>query len=412
MLKFKNTKIFTDNIEKTALEQVEKLISIEAFKHSKIRIMPDVHAGAGCVIGFTGNLGDKVIPNIVGVDIGCGIYVQPLELKTEINFHAFHQFIIDNIPSGRDVRDKEIAPEYMDTYRNMKELIKSLHIYRELKDVKRLYKSIGTLGGGNHFIEIDKDKNGNHFLTIHTGSRNLGLQVAKLYQNKAIALNVEREKLIAKQQFLVEKYKFAGKKDKQNEAMAKLRIMKKQISTSSELCWLEGKERENYLHDMRLCQVWAKYNRRVIAGYLTNYLEKSGIIECLGDAFESVHNYIGDDNIIRKGAISAYKGEKCIIPMNMRDGSLICIGKGNSDWNKSAPHGAGRIMSRKMAFERLNISDFRKSMNGIYSETVTLDTIDEAPMAYKPKEEIIANISDTVKIVNTIFPIFNFKAAE
>ena len=377
-----DVKIFTDNIEEAAMEQIRKLLSIDVFSGCRIRVMPDVHAGAGCVIGFTGDLGDKVIPNIVGVDIGCGILVQPFRAKKELKFHWLNEFITENIPVGRNVRDKNFAQlkhQYMEDYSRSKYLVKELVCYRELKDSKRVISGIGSLGGGNHFIEVDTDADGMSYLVVHTGSRNLGKQVADIYQKLALKNMSGWDRLLEEQ---------------------------------NRMCWLEGVHRDNYLHDMRLCQEWAVINRRMIVAMIMEHLRSYDAVGETGEAFESVHNYISDDNLIRKGAISAEKGQKCIIPLNMRDGSLICLGKGNPDWNCSAPHGAGRIMSRSEAFRQLSMEDFRTSMSGIYSETVTESTIDESPMVYKPKEEIMANITDTVDVVNVIRPVFNFKAAE
>lgn len=414
-----DVKIFTDNIEASAIEQIEQLLSIQAFSGCKIRIMPDVHAGAGCVIGFTGNLGDKVIPNIVGVDIGCGILVQPFACTGAIGYHALNEYILHNIPSGRNFRDNRFAPlpqEYMDDYRESKELIKQLRCYRELKETKRLNLSIGSLGGGNHFIELDKDKCGLYYLVVHTGSRNLGKQVAQIYQKLAVKCQSGWGELIEEQNRLIAEYKQAGRKNELQDVIRQLHnsFKMRKPAIPPDLAFLEGGFRDDYLHDMRLCQQWAKINRRMIVGLIMDYLAGNGVAENYGaeQQFESVHNYIGDDNIIRKGAISAREGEKCIIPLNMRDGSLICIGKGNEDWNNSAPHGAGRIMSRSQAFRQICMDDYRLSMQGIYSESLSEETKDESPMVYKPKDEIIGNISDTVSIVNLIKPIYNFKAAE
>lgn len=413
-----DVKIFTDNIEELALEQIQRLLSVKVFADCKIRIMPDVHAGAGCVIGFTGNLGDKVIPNIVGVDIGCGILVQPLDVPESIDFHALNTFILKAIPSGRDFRSDQYLPlphKYMEVYSEAKAIIREMHCYRLLKESKRLDKSIGSLGGGNHFIELDRDEQGKWYLVIHTGSRNLGKQVADLYQKEARKLLSGWDKVMEQQKRIIEEYKSQGRRMEIQAAIAKLHSDFKMQTppVPPDLCYLEGEQRNEYLHDMRLCQRWARLNRRLIADLITDFLEENHSARGVADgAFESVHNYISDDNLIRKGAISAQEGERCIIPLNMRDGSLICIGKGNADWNCSAPHGAGRVMSRAKAFKELRLEDFKSSMEGIYSETVTNDTLDEAPMAYKPKDEILANIQDTVSVENIIKPVFNFKAAE
>lgn len=414
-----NVKIYTDNIEDSAIEQIKKLLSIDVFSKCKIRIMPDVHAGAGCVIGFTGDLGDKVIPNIVGVDIGCGILVQPFVCVNDIDYHALNEFILHYIPSGRNYRDNQYAPlpqKYMDVYREAKDIIKQLRCYRELKETKRLNASIGSLGGGNHFIELDKDECGMTYLVVHTGSRNLGKQVAQIYQKLAVKCQSGWAELMEEQNRMIAEYKAAGRKDELQEAIRQLHnsFKMRKPTIPPDLSYLEGAYREDYLHDMRLCQLWAKMNRSLIVNLITDYFIQQGHMEAKTNdlAFESVHNYIGDDNIIRKGAIAAYKGQKCIIPLNMRDGALICIGKGNTEWNSSAPHGAGRIMSRSQAFKSISMDDYRASMKGIYSECLSEDTKDESPMVYKPKDDIIGNIHDTVDIVNVIKPIYNFKAAE
>ncbi len=414
-----NVKIFTDNIETTAIEQIEQLLAIHTFSGCKIRIMPDVHAGAGCVIGFTGDLGDKVIPNIVGVDIGCGIMVQPFSCINPIDFHSLNEFILRNIPSGRNHRNADYAalPEkYIGMYSEAKEIVKNLRCNRELKENKRLYKSIATLGGGNHFIELDKDDAGTYYLVVHTGSRNLGKQVAQIYQKLAVKCQSGWAELMNEQERLIAEYKQAGRKAELQEVIRQLHCSFKMLKPTipPDLSYLEGRYRNDYLHDMRLCQQWAMINRSVITGLITDYLSGCGWAENAdaGQRFESVHNYIGDDNIIRKGAISAREGQRCIIPLNMRDGSLICVGKGNEDWNFSAPHGAGRIMSRVQAFRQISLDDYAQSMQGIYTESVNEETKDESPMVYKPKDEIIGNIRDTVNVVNVIKPVYNFKAAE
>ena len=410
-----DVKIFTDNIEQTALEQIKTLLSIDVFSDKKIRIMPDVHAGAGCVIGFTGDLGDKVIPNIVGVDIGCGMRVLNLGKISGIDYHAFHEHIRGTVPSGKIVREdrfgfKLLVDEEMEIYREAKQLVTELYCYRELKDSGRINKSIGSLGGGNHFIELDKDDEDNIYLVIHTGSRNLGKQVADIYQAKAVRHLTEGadefEETIKR---TIKEHKGAGRRAELQGILQKMRKEQKESKPSlpAALCYVEGETREQYLHDMRLCQRWAVLNRKLISILLVRFFPSVEVKE----EFESVHNYISDENIIRKGSISAADGERCIIPLNMRDGSLLCTGKGNPDWNCSAPHGAGRVLSRTQAYEKITIEDFKASMHGIYSESVNDFTRDESPMAYKPAEEIIANIGDTVNIDTIIRPIFNFKAS-
>lgn len=423
-----NVKIFTDNVEESAFEQIKELLSIDVFSDKKIRIMPDVHAGAGCVIGFTGDLGDKVIPNIVGVDIGCGMRILNLGKLADIDYHAFHEHIRSNVPSGKIVREdkfgfKPLVGEEMEIYREAKKLVTELYCYRELKDSGRLNKSIGTLGGGNHFIELDKDDEENVYLVIHTGSRNLGKQVAEIYQAKAVKhLTAGADEFEDTIKRTIEEYKAAGRRSELQGVIKKMRkSMEGRLpAVRPDLCYLEGEGREHYLHDMRICQRWAVLNRKLIALLLVKFFGSQRLeaahpetqrLEAAHPWFESVHNYISDDNIIRKGSISAAAGERCIIPLNMRDGSLLCIGKGNPDWNCSAPHGAGRVLSRTQAYEKITMEDFKASMQGIYSESVNDFTRDESPMVYKPASEIIANIGDTVTIDTIIRPIFNFKAS-
>lgn len=401
----KNLKIFTKNIEQEAIEQIELLLKQEPFKDCKVRIMPDVHAGKGCVIGFTADLGNKVIPNIVGVDIGCGMLCVELG-NIDLDLKKLDKIINDVIPAGRNIREQKIL--------NFNE-INNLHCLRELRDIKKFNKAIGTLGGGNHFIEIDVDEEGNKYLVIHTGSRNLGKQVADYYQNLAIELCSGKEKMYQKKEEIIKNYKKQGRKSEIQKALKELEKEYKDNKPNlpKELCYLEGKYREMYLHDMKICQRYAELNRWHIAEQiLNNYFEDclSMIFEIEG-SFETVHNYIAfDDNIVRKGAISAKEGERVLIPINMRDGSIIAIGKGNNDWNKSAPHGAGRIMSRTKAKETFKLEEFKESMKDIYSTSVVEETIDEAPFVYKPMQEIIDNIQDTVEIERIIKPIYNFKS--
>ena len=410
-----DVKIFTDNIEENAIEQIKELLSIDVFADKKIRIMPDVHAGAGCVIGFTGNLGNRVIPNIVGVDIGCGMLILNLGKLTDIDFHTFHEHIRSNVPSGMIVREerfgfKPLVGEEMDIYREAKELVIQLRCYRSLKDSGRINKAIGSLGGGNHFIELDKDDAGDVYLVIHTGSRNLGKQVAEVYQSVACKHPTPGyDEFEEKIRQTIEEYKATGRRSELQEVIKQMRREHNDARPiiHPDLCYVENQTREDYLHDMRLCQRWAVLNRKLISLLLLRFFPGVEIKE----QFESVHNYISDDNMVRKGSISAKKGERSIIPLNMRDGSLLCTGKGNPDWNYSAPHGAGRVLSRTQAYEQIKMEDFEESMKGIYSESVNDFTRDESPMVYKPADEIIANIADTVTIDNIIRPIFNFKAS-
>lgn len=412
----RDLKIFTDNIEQEAIDQINTLLEQPAFTDCKVRIMPDVHAGAGCVIGFTADLGDKVIPNIVGVDIGCGMFTVELgridtgingkndssiaNYVTDIDYEKLDNVIRTCIPSGRNVHEEinYIFPE-----------LKNLRCYNKLKNIDWLERSMGTLGGGNHFIEIDEGFEGRKYLVIHTGSRNLGKQVADYYQNLAVELMIGRDKLAYERDRLIAEYKDQGRSSEIQDAIKELRNTwrKKTNDIPKELCYLTGKYRDDYIYDMKICQRFAKQNRLMIALKIMLSMGWYSI-----DLFETVHNYIDESNMIRKGAISAKKGEKVLIPINMRDGSLLCVGKGNEDWNCSAPHGAGRIMSRSKARESISMESFRESMTGIYTTSVCESTIDESPMVYKPMDEIINNIKDTVDILDVLKPVYNFKASE
>lgn len=400
----KNLKIFTKNIEQEAIDQIDELLNQEAFKDSKIRIMPDVHAGKGCVIGFTGDLGDKVIPNIVGVDIGCGMLCVELG-NVDLDLERLDKIIRQYVPSGFEVHDER---------KTRFDKLQDLKCYRELKDTKRLERSVGTLGGGNHFIEVDIDEENNKYLVIHTGSRNLGKQVAEYYQELANQLcNYNIGDYKEKQKQLIEEYKEQGRSQEIQSALESLKNEYKinHNKIPKDLAYLEGQYREDYLHDMKICQEFASSNRKIIAIEIMKQLNYELFFP--GNNFETIHNYISfEDNIVRKGAISAKKGEKVLIPMNMRDGCIIGIGKGNDDWNQSAPHGAGRIMSRMKAKETFNLDEYKESMNGIYTTSVNEETIDEAPFVYKPMEEIIDCIGDTVDIIKIIKPIYNFKASD
>lgn len=393
-------KIFTQNIEPEAVDQINTLIAQPAFSDCKVRIMPDVHAGKGCVIGFTADLGDKVIPNIVGVDIGCGMLTCYIG-DDPIDLEALDRVIREKIPSGRNVHEGRIR-RFPD--------LKELYCYRELKDTKRLERSLGTLGGGNHFIEVDVDEKGGKYLIIHTGSRNLGKQVAEYYQNLAVELMSGKGELYEKKKALIAEYKATGRKSEIQKALKELdrEFNPNPLNIPKELCYLTGEYREMYLHDMIICQYFATVNRCEIARIIRDAL---GIY--IRDSFETVHNYIDlTTNIVRKGAIAAYLDDLVLIPLNMRDGCIIGRGRNNEDWNYSAPHGAGRIMSRNRAKEVIDFDEYKKSMEGIFTTSVDLSTIDESPMVYKPAEEIVDSISDTVKIERIIKPIYNFKASE
>ena len=396
--KFNIAICYTDALEDTAYEQIETVCNEEAFSKSKIRIMPDVHAGKGCTIGTTMTIVDKVVPNMVGVDIGCGMYTIALG-KVDIDLERFDE-AAHSIPCGKNVW--EGRQERFD--------LSVLKCYRSLKDTKRLERSLGTLGGGNHFIEIDTDEDGNKYIVIHSGSRNLGTQVAEFYQGIAIDLNLGKEDYYKQRDEIIATYKEQGRR---SEIQSTLKELAKSFKTKEptmprELCYLYGTFMEDYLHDINICQRFAKRNREKMAEVL---LERIGIVGL--ESFQTVHNYIdADDKILRKGSVSAKAGEKLLIPINMRDGALICVGKGNTEWNCSAPHGAGRLMSRSAAFERLTMEEYKKQMAGIYTTCVNTSTLDESPMAYKSMDEIVENIEPTAEIIAHIKPIYNFKAAE
>ena len=396
--KFNTAICYTNELEDTAYSQIESVCNESAFKDSKIRIMPDVHAGKGCTIGTTMTITDKVVPNMVGVDIGCGMYTVALG-NVDIDFEKFDE-AAHFIPCGRNVW--EGRQERFD--------LSVLRCYRNLKDTKRLERSLGTLGGGNHFIEIDTDEDGHKYLVLHSGSRNLGTQVAEFYQQIAIALNLGKEDYYKQREEIIRTYKEEGRR---SEIQAALKTLAKSFEAKEptmprELCYLYGTFMEDYLHDINICQQFAKRNREKMAEVL---LERTGLTGY--EAFQTIHNYIDvDEMILRKGSVSAKNGEKLLIPINMRDGSLICVGKGNSEWNNSAPHGAGRLMSRSAAFERLTMEEYQKEMAGIYTTCVNTSTLDESPMAYKNMDEIVANIEPTAEKIAHIKPIYNFKAAE
>ncbi|HOJ78552.1 MAG TPA: RtcB family protein [Bacillota bacterium] len=390
--KYNTAKVFTDNVEETAIGQILELCNQEFVKDSVIRIMPDTHAGAGCTIGTTMTIKDKVVPNLVGVDIGCGMETVKLTAR-EIDLVKLDQVIHNYIPSGFEIRKKQHP--YANQI-NFEQLVCKKDV-----GIARAKLSIGTLGGGNHFIEVNQDNEGNLYLVVHSGSRHLGKQVAEYYQQLGYKELLRNNELIAE---IVSELKRTGR-----EAEIETEIQKvKKAKVSKQLAYVAGKNYEDYLNDMKIVQQFATFNRRAIVDEI---MQRMGFE--VADQFTTIHNYIDLDNmILRKGAISARKGERVLIPINMRDGSLICIGKGNPDWNYSAPHGAGRLMSRSKAKEVISLEEFKKSMVGIYSTTVNRSTLDECALAYKPMEEIIQNIQDTVTIVDIIKPIYNFKAAE
>ena len=381
-------------IEDTAIEQIQRMCDCPFAEGSRIRIMPDVHAGKGCTIGTTMTVRDKAVPNVVGVDIGCGMYTVNLG-KAEINMEQMDA-AAHSIPSGTDVWEGRM--ERFD--------LLGLRCYRELKDVKRLERSLGTLGGGNHFIEIDQASDGTRYLVIHSGSRNLGKQVAECYQRLAVDLNKGKEEYLRKKDALIEEYKAAGRRSEIQAALKKLKWEKRETTIPEDLCFVYGQYLEDYLHDVEICQRFARRSREFMAEVILGRLGMRA-----EDAFHTVHNYIDtEEMILRKGAIAAHEGERVLIPINMRDGSVLAVGRGNPEWNFSAPHGAGRIMSRTDAKERLDMDEYRREMAGIYTTSVSKETLDEAPMAYKSLSDIIDVISESVDVIEVLKPIYNFKA--
>lgn len=358
--KYNKAIIYADRLMTSDIGQIQSLLDSPLSEGSTIRFMPDVHAGKGCVIGTTMTAKTRLCPNIVGVDIGCGMLTLKLANK-RINLPELDSCIQKYIPAGLDkIRDVS------HTYANQVNLY---NLIAKVKNEDKLYRSIGSLGGGNHFIEIDKDDEGCLYLIIHTGSRNLGVQVAEYWQKVAY-----------------KECKIKGE------------------DVPYELAWLEGESMRGYVHDMLIAQSFAYWNRMVIAKEILGKMHLK-----FTEDFETVHNYI-DGSIIRKGAISAKSGERVLIPLNMKDGSILGIGRGNPEWNESAPHGAGRFLSRKDAKNSISMTDYKRAMEGIFSTSVCKETVDEAPQAYKPSEEIISAIGDTVQIEKVIKPIYNFKA--
>ncbi len=393
--KFNDATIFTDVVEDEAINQIQEICDFEPFKDSKIRVMPDVHSGKGCTIGTTMTIIDKIVPNMVGVDIGCGMEVMQIA-EREVDFVKLDKIVRNNIPSGRSCRNSQHPfVEQIDlTQLRCKDKI----------NMERAKMSIGSLGGGNHFIEMDRDDDGNLFIVIHSGSRHLGTEVASLYQKLAYAkLMAESDEKINK---AVAELKEMGRV---NEIPATIKKLKAEFARfPEEKAYLTGELFDDYIHDMKIVQKFAVLNRKAMIDVI---MDEMGFTKV--DEFTCIHNYIDTDNmILRKGAVSAQKGEKILIPINMRDGSLICVGKGNPEWNFSAPHGAGRLYSRTKAKELFSVSEFEKSMEGIFTTSVSKNTLDESPMAYKNIDDIVDNISETAEIVKQIKPVYNFKANE
>ena len=385
-------------IEDEAINQIRRMCDYDMTAGSKIRIMPDVHAGKGCTIGTTMTIVDKAVPNVVGVDIGCGMYTVNLG-KGEIDFEKLDE-ACHFIPSGMNVW--EGRQERFD--------LTKLQCYRNLKDTRRLERSLGTLGGGNHFIEVDEAEDGIKYLIIHSGSRNLGKQVAELYQKLAVDLNRGYGEYFEKRDEIIRTYKEQGRRKEIQGALKELhfQVYESQPSMPDDLCYLSGKYLEDYLHDVVVCQSFARRSRKKMTEII---LERTGMTGA--DGFHTIHNYIDtDEMILRKGAIAAHKGEKVLIPINMRDGSVLAVGKGNPEWNYSAPHGAGRIMSRTKAKNELSLDQYKEEMAGVYTTSVNENTLDEAPMAYKSLEDIIDVIRESVDVIDVMKPIYNFKASE
>ncbi len=385
-------------VEEEAVEQVRRMCDYPLTEGSRVRIMPDVHAGKGCTIGTTMTVTDKACPNVVGVDIGCGMYTVKLN-ETAPDFEKIDA-VAHYIPSGMNVW--EGRQERFD--------LTALRCHRMLKDTRRLERSLGTLGGGNHFIEIDRSAYGTYYLVIHSGSRNLGKQVAEIYQQFAVDLHAGKEEYFRRRDEIITSYKAEGRR---SEIQGALKALEKEYRAAApevpeELCWLYGSFLQDYLHDVEICQRFARRNREKMAEVLLSRTGMTG-----SEAFHTVHNYIDtEEMILRKGAIAAHKGEKVLIPINMRDGSILAYGRGCEDWNYSAPHGAGRVMSRRAAHESLSMEEYRAAMAGIYTTSVNETTLDEAPMAYKRLEDILNVIGESVDVIEVLRPVYNFKASD
>ena len=394
--RFNSAKIYTDVVDKASISQVITLCNQEFSAGSRIRLMPDIHAGAGCTIGTTMTITDKVVPNLVGVDIGCGMETIRIR-ETHLEMQRLDKLIYERIPSGFKIRDK--AHRYAERV-DLEELFCAKHV-----DLLRAEKSVGTLGGGNHFIEVDRDKEENLYVVVHSGSRHLGKEVASYYQEEGFKiLNRTDDKSI---QQMIQELKDAGRQKEIQQELKRLKNLK-QTEIPRELAYVSGELFDQYIHDMKLVQRFAALNRQAMIDEIVK-----GMKLHVEEQFTTVHNYIDTDSmILRKGAVSARAGEQLLIPINMRDGSLICVGKGNEDWNCSAPHGAGRLMSRAQAKQSFTVSDFKKQMSEVYTTSVNSATLDECPKAYKNMTDIVENIGPTAEIVKIIKPVYNFKAGE
>lgn len=393
--KYNNAKVFTDLVDEASISQILLLLNQEFVSGSRIRLMPDVHAGAGCTIGTTMTITDRIVPNLVGVDIGCGMNTVRIKEK-HIELQKLDKLIYEKIPSGFNIREK--THRYFDQIN-----LEDLYCYKQINPA-RAEKSLGTLGGGNHFIEADQDDDGNIYIVVHSGSRHLGLEAADYYQEEGYrALNGSSKKDI---DALIADLKQQGR---EKEIQKSIAARKKEQNTSipKQLAYVSGDLFEQYIHDMKIIQKYADLNRQAMMDEILKGMKLHADWQ-----FTTVHNYVDTEAmILRKGAVSARKGEKLLIPINMRDGSLICTGRGNDDWNQSAPHGAGRLMSRSAARQSFTVSEFKKQMKDIYTTSVNKDTLDECPMAYKGMEDIIGNIGDTAVVDKIIKPIYNFKSS-
>ena len=389
---------YTGELEETAAGQIKAVCDQPAFADCKIRIMPDVHAGMGCTIGTTMTITDKIVPGMVGVDIGCGMETVRIAEK-EIDFERLDTLIRSQIPFGRDVRT---TPHGLNAQIDLTQLRCSPYV-----NLDRAQKSIGTLGGGNHFIEVDRGEDGDLFIVVHSGSRHIGNEVAKYYQEEGFKALCGNARYQIDEE--IARMKKSGNTKEIHKRIKELRKERCMLTPMpKDLAYVEGRLFDDYIHDMKIIQHFAALNRKAMMDVI---LTGMGVTQV--EQFTTIHNYIDTDNmILRKGAVAAYAGQKLLIPINMRDGSLICVGKGNPDWNCSAPHGAGRLMSRKDAMKQLSLDEYRKEMEGIYTTCVGNATLDEAPMAYKSIVEIVSNIDPTVDILERIIPVYNFKAAE
>ena len=396
--KYNKALCYTPELEKAAAGQIKAVCDRKEFAECNIRIMPDVHAGLGCTIGTTMTITDKVVPGMVGVDIGCGMETVRIAEK-EIDFEKLDALIRKKIPCGTDIRDTEHP---YNSEIDLTELRCAKHVKLE-----RARRSIGTLGGGNHFIEVDRGENGDLFLVVHSGSRHIGNEVAKYYQEEGFhALCGNARFQIVE---TIERLKAEGNTKEIHKTIKELKKQKAALTPiPKDLAYVSGELFDDYIHDMKIIQKFAALNRKAMTEVIINGMELTET-----ERFTTIHNYIDTDSmILRKGSVSARLGEKLLIPINMRDGSLICVGKGNPEWNFSAPHGAGRLMSRSEAFKNLSVEEYKNEMSGIFTTCVGTATLDEAPMAYKSMDEIIEQIEPTAEIIERIKPIYNFKAAE